>query len=127
MAQLATLPHLERLFLARVRLKKEEDLGILGEMRALRSLTLDYLPVTDKTLESLRSLPALEELSLDSTNITDRGAEILKQMPTLRRLDIYHTPVSKKAHEELQSCAPAMPDHVRRSIRIPNRRVVHGE
>ena len=54
LAQLATLPRLERLFLARVRLKKEEDLGVLGEMRALRSLTLDYLPVTDKTLESLR-------------------------------------------------------------------------
>jgi hypothetical protein len=50
---------------------------------ALKALVLDYLPVTDKSLESLKKLTGLRQLSLDNTGITDRGAEILQSIPTL--------------------------------------------
>jgi Leucine-rich repeat (LRR) protein len=73
---------------------------------ALQSLTLDYVPVSDKSLELLKRLSGLKQLSLDSTSITDRGAEILQTIPTLQSLDLYHTAVSKKAYDALRASLP---------------------
>ena len=73
----------------------------------MQGLTLDYLPVTDKVLESLKRLPELKQLSLDNTNITDHGAEILQSIPTLQSLDLYHTPVLEEGLSKL--CETALP------------------
>jgi len=69
-------------------------------------LTLDYVPITDELIESLKGLPALKQLSLDNTNVTDKGAAILQSISTLQSLDLYHTPVSKKAYEALHASLP---------------------
>ena len=96
-------------------------------MRNLRALTLDYVPVNDTALESLKALPSLEQLSLDSTNVTDRGAETLGSMSTLRVLDLYHTPISKRAHAALQAALPQCRIIYDDQSASPNRRVAHEQ
>jgi len=88
-------------------------------------LTLDYVPVTDRALESLKALPSLKQLSLDYTNITDRGAEILQSIPTLQSLDLYHTPVSKKAYEALRASLPQCRIFYDEQSASPNRKASH--
>ena len=93
----------------------------------MQALTLDYLPVSDKVLESLKTLPALKQLSLDNTNITDRGAEILQSISTLLSLDLYHTPVSRKAYEALRASLPQCRIFYDEQSASPNRRVTRAQ
>src|SRR5262249_10264232 len=100
----------------------EKAIASLAEMPSLHALTLDYLPITDKALESLKRLP-LKQLSLDNTNITDKGAEILQSISTLQSLDLYHTPVSKKAYDALRTALPQCHIFYDDQSASPNRRV----
>jgi hypothetical protein len=51
-------------------------------------------------------LPHLQELSLDHTGVTDRGIDSLRSITTLKFIDLYHTTVSKAGFERLKTSLP---------------------
>lgn len=73
----------------------------LQSLRPLRTLSLQYSPVTDAGLVSLRSLTQLAALDLDSTRVTGVGLEHLRGMTRLRWLSLRGTEVSDEGIENL--------------------------
>jgi hypothetical protein len=51
-------------------------------------------------------MPHLEELSLDHTGVTDKGVDSLKSISALKFLNLYHTTVSKAGFKTLETSLP---------------------
>lgn len=69
----------------------------LEEVRHLRALSLDEMPITDADLENLACLDDLEILSLYRTGVTGEGFVHLAGMKSLRALDLVD---AKEVREE---------------------------
>jgi len=54
----------------------------------------------------LQRMPHLRELSLDHTGVSDKGIDTLRSMAGLRILDLYHTSVTKAGFETLRTSLP---------------------
>jgi hypothetical protein len=65
----------------------------LGTLTSLKKLALTFMPLTDKTVSSLKDLP-LESLDLSSTIVTDAGLLHLVGLTGLTSLDLSSTYVS---------------------------------
>lgn len=69
---LRSLLHLENLLLTGARLT-DDGLTILDDMKELKRLELDFVPIGDATAARISRLEDLERLSLGETRITDAG------------------------------------------------------
>lgn len=101
-AQLATLPVLEGLFLDGCPIT---DAGAipLGKIATLESLDLSKTHITDETLISLAKLPALVHLNVaECPAITDRGVEAISKIKTLASLNLSRTSVTPAGIQSLK-------------------------
>lgn len=82
-AQLATLPHLERLMLSGATITDVATKHASG-MKSLKWLWLQHCPVTDDGMSELAKLESLEFLLLLDTQVTGKGFAHLRGLPNLR-------------------------------------------
>jgi hypothetical protein len=98
----------------------DEAMPVIGQLKQLERLNLDYTAVSDAGLGELAGLP-LVELRLDSAKITDAGVEKLK-IPTLKILNVYHTLVSETGYKALKAAMPECEIIWDRESSLPTRR-----
>jgi len=95
---IASLGSIERLDLSYCRDIMGGGLGCLKGLGRLRSLVLEGVGLSDRSLEELRALEGLEELGLAmNPRVSDSGMRALRSLGSLRNLDVRGTKVSAKA------------------------------
>lgn len=72
---------------------KDEDLKTIGELINLRTLILNFTPVTGKGVSELKKLPFLKNLSLAGTAITKDQLAQLESFPQLQKVSIWNTAI----------------------------------
>ncbi len=76
----------------------------LSNLDHLKSLTLSYCELTDRSIEHLRGLVDLETLSLDGNHITGAGLNHLCDSRTLRSLSVHTTDFDDVGMSRLSQC-----------------------
>jgi len=75
----------------------------------LATLKLNFLALSDFTVEPLAAQPALRHLELDGTALTDAGLRrLLELLPALNRIEARNTRVSPELARELASARPEL-------------------
>lgn len=101
LAQIGELATVEEFYLQRVRVS-DKRLGFLHSMPRLRSLCLQYLPITDAALAGLGELTNLESVNLGSLKrVGDKTVVVLERLPGLRELNLARTGVSDAGIQHL--------------------------
>jgi hypothetical protein len=87
----------------------EADLARLPSMPALKTLKLNFLALSDLSVETLAAQPNLSHLELDQTGLTDEGLRrLLAYLPALMRIEARNTNVSSELRDELQRTRPEL-------------------
>ena len=84
------------------------DFRAIGELPALRYLSLRQTNTTSIDVAAIRSLPSLEYLVLTSTLITDEAVDYLVEMPALRTLCMGQVGVTPAGVERLKLHKPKL-------------------
>lgn len=66
-------------------------MATLGQLKSLKVIALDFLPITDQGVAALAGLSQLRELYLAGTSVSDSAAETLAKFPELTKLRIAST------------------------------------
>jgi len=82
------LTTLKRLYLYELPSVSDAGMANLAYLKDLEILDFWEIPITDKSLEVIATLPVLKTLLLKSTNITDAGLELLLTMPSLESVTL---------------------------------------
>ena len=82
---------------------KDEDLVPLSNCRHLRSLNLEYCPITDEGLKHIAPLKLLTSLDLGNTHISSRATRYLSNLRQLRVLSLAHTPANDDSLTHLKN------------------------
>lgn len=87
----------------------ERDLARLPSLPALTTLKLNFLALSDFTVETLAAQPALRHVELDGTGLTDDGLRrLLALLPGIARVEARNTRVSPEFAHELASARPEL-------------------
>jgi hypothetical protein len=118
---LKMLPRLKKVEIRCARNVNDEGLATLGELSDLKTLWLEYVPITDQGMKHLSKLANLEDLFLGpyyKSNLTDDGLLYLKDLKSLRKLTCSgHVHVSDKAVNRLRADLPNCEIELRREIK----------
>lgn len=93
---LAELPSLEVVSIMFAPYVSDRGLSRLAEIKGLKTLVVEYAPLTDNGLNSFAGLKHLCALSVAGTRITDAGLAHLAALPELRSLNVTACMVSDK-------------------------------
>lgn len=87
----------------------ERDLARLPSLPALATLKLNFLALSDFTVETLSAQPALRHVELDGTGLTDTGLRrLLELLPALTRIEARNTQVTSELRGELRRTHPTL-------------------
>ena len=75
----------------------DDDLRLIGKLRATKTLSLNFTNVGDSGLAHVRHLRILEYLGLAETRVTDKGIRCLENMDQLDSLILGYTDVGNEA------------------------------
>ena len=81
---------------------KDEDLGVIGELKNLRKLNLAFTGINGTGLVELGKLKYLHTLTLSGTNISAANLQVLQKFPALKTVHVWNTPVAKTDLDRLQ-------------------------
>jgi hypothetical protein len=84
----------------------ESDWQSLGQLTALRKLSLKETNFNDEQMDYLKSLPQLVHLNLSGTQISDLSA--LENLPNLQALYLYNSKVATRGIEQLTMKLPLL-------------------
>ena len=84
----------------------DSTLEAIGQLGALRQLSVEYTKITDRGLKSLASLSNLRYVNLVGTKITDAGLQQLTTLKNLESIFVYQTPVTKTGVKKYQETVP---------------------
>lgn len=87
----------------------DANLGHVGEMKSLESLTMQDTPITDNGLAQIAGLKDLWELHIHNTAVTGDGLSHLESLTKLRELQVPTTNVSKEDFAKLKQAIPGLP------------------
>ncbi|MDM4014008.1 leucine-rich repeat domain-containing protein [Roseiconus lacunae] len=80
-----------------------EGASALGQIKSLKVIALDFLPIGDAGVRSLSELPELRELYLAGTSLTDQSAETLAGFDQLTKLRLASNDLSGETIRQLVS------------------------
>lgn len=103
------LPQLRKVEIRCARNVNDQALATLGELTGLKTLWLEYVPITDQGLKHLGKLTNLEDLFLGpyKSKFADDGLVYLKGLKSLRTLTFTgHAHVSPEAVQRLRGDLP---------------------
>lgn len=80
---LAKFTNLEKLDLTRTA-ACVGNMQSIGQVKSLKSLEVDFIPLADSDFKNISGLANLEEINLTATRITDNGFRCFENMPKLR-------------------------------------------
>ena len=84
----------------------DKVLKLVGSLKTLVTLNIEYSEITDEGLAHLASLDNLETLILRGTEITDKGLARLETLATVTEIDIEFAPVTSEGVARLQKALP---------------------
>lgn len=84
----------------------DKDMKTIGQLSALRRLSLQNTSITDEGLAALSSLRDLQNLNLAGTRISDKGFASLSAIKTLRKVFVYQTNATAAGIREMQTSLP---------------------
>lgn len=87
----------------------EADLARLPSLPLLKTLKLNFLALSDLSIETLAAQPNLRHVELDGTQLSDEGLRrLLELLPAVTRVEARNTHVSSALAAELATTRPGL-------------------
>ena len=82
---------------------KDDEMGIVNQMKNLEKLNINYTDITEKGVEQLAGLQKLQEISLAGIPITNKSIEKLATLTQLSSLFIWNTKIDSNQIKDLRN------------------------